>query len=402
MTRALVRMPRALSIALVYVTARAVTALMLVAAASASTAGSRFGAAATVGDLSLGWDAQWYWYIAVNGYPSTLPTTAQGVGENAWAFMPLYAWASNAVGSLFGSWGVGAVIVSLLCGYLACLVLFRLLAPRTGRIAAFWAVVFFAAGPLGALFQVGYAESAFLLLLFLGLDALVRRRYGLLYAIIPVMGFVRPGVLAFALMLGLVLALRWWRRRTDPLSSREIVHFFALGALAVAVGFAWQVIAGIVTGDPGAYLETELAWRRNWSTGETTGFLPFEGWVSAAQFWFAFWGLPPWLGVVVLVLLVAGFGGVLLRGPGVRRLGPELRLWSASYALYLLAVFFPQSSTLRLLVPLSPLWGAVAAPRGSARATRMLRVGVLALGLALQWLWIWNVYAMGDTFWRVP
>ena len=67
---------------------------------------------------------------------------------------------------------------------------------------------------------------------------------------------------------------------------------------------------------------------------------------------------------------------MLLFEPHVRRLGVELRLWSASYLLYLLLVFFPQSSIFRLLVPLSPLWGAFALPRSTA-----WRIGVLAAGL---------------------
>ncbi|MDF2554392.1 MAG: putative integral rane protein, partial [Microbacterium sp.] len=87
----------------------------------------------------------------------------------------------------------------------------------------------------------------------------------------------------------------------------------------------------------------------------------------------------------------------LLFARPVRRVGVEIRLWSAAYLLYLLAVFFPQSSLFRLLVPLSPLWGAVAAPRSI-----VWRLGVLAAVLAAQWCWIYNMYALGDTFWRVP
>jgi len=88
---------------------------------------------------------------------------------------------------------------------------------------------------------------------------------------------------------------------------------------------------------------------------------------------------------------------ILLLAPGVRRLGMEIRLWSASYLLYLLAVFFPQSSTFRLLVPLSPLWGAVAVGRHPA-----WRIGVLIAGLAGQWWWIYNMYALGNTLWQIP
>ncbi|WP_417503497.1 hypothetical protein [Microbacterium sp.] len=390
--------PVALRIAVVYVAARATTTIFLLIAASLSTSFSRFGADAGLEDFILGWDAQWYWLVAESGYPTELPRTESGdVAENAWAFMPVFAFAAKAVGFLFGSWGVGALLISLAAGYLACLALHRLLRDRIGASAALWAVVFFAAGPIAAMFQVGYAETLFLLLLFLALDATIRHEYGRLYLLIPVMAFTRPGILAFALYLGLHGVVRWFRRKQEPLSGREITHIVALGALATAAGFAWQLIAGVVTGDPGAYLATELAWRRHWIVGGVDGFLPFEGWVQASQFWFALWGMPQWGGPVALVVLVAAAAVTLLRSPQVRALGGDLRLWSASYLLYLLAVFFPQSSTFRLLLPLSPLWGAVAVPR-----SRWWRVGVVALCLLGQWLWIYHVYALGSTFWQVP
>ena len=96
--------------------------------------------------------------------------------------------------------------------------------------AAMWAVAFFAAGPLAALFQLGYAESLCLLWLFLALWCVMRRRYAWLYALIPLMAFTRPGVLAFALFLGLFGIWRWFSRRREPLPAREIVHIVALGA----------------------------------------------------------------------------------------------------------------------------------------------------------------------------
>jgi len=390
--------PVALRVALIYLVARVVTTAFLIIAASLSTSFSRFGAGAGLIDFILGWDAQWYWLVAENGYPTELPLTESGdVAENAWAFMPVFAYAAKGIGFLLGSWGAGALLLSLVAGYLACLALHRLLRDRVGNSGAMWAVVFFAAGPIAAMFQVGYAETLFLLLLFLALDATVRRRYAWLYILIPVMAFTRPGILAFALYLGLHGLLRWFRRRQDPLAGREIAHILALGALATVSGFAWQAIAGIVTGDPGAYLATELAWRQHWITGGVEGFIPFEGWIQASQFWFALWGMPQWCGPLVLALLVAGVSAALLFSPQVRAVGADLRLWSASYLLYLLAVFFPQSSTFRLLLPLSPLWGAVAVPR-----SRLWRIGILTACLVGQWFWIYHVYALGSTFWQVP
>ncbi len=391
------RLPTLARIGIIYVLARLVTTGLLLLAAERSDAASRFGENAGIGSFIVGWDAQWYWLIAWEGYPQTLPLTETGqVAENAWAFMPVYAYTAQIVGAPFGSWGAGALLVSLVAGFFACVALHRLLRPRIGNSASLWAVAFFAWGPLAALFQVGYAEVLFVLLLLIALDLVGRRRYGWLYALIPVMAFTRPGILAFALYLGLHGILRWVRRRREPLPAPDVVHIIALGALATATGFGWQAIAGLVTGDPGAYLATELAWRRNWGVGEAA-FVPFDGWIQAARFWFVQWGMPGAWGIVALVVLVLAAAAALLLLPQVRRLGADLRLWGASYLLYLLAVFFPQSSTFRLLMPLTPLAGALAVPR-----SRTYRCTVLALCIAGQWLWIDQMYANGNTFWQVP
>lgn len=383
-------------IAIIYVAARLLTTGFLALAAALSGPASRFGADASIASFVVGWDAQWYWLVAWEGYPQTLPLNEAGqVAENAWAFMPVYAYAAQVIGLPFGAWGIGALLISLVAGFFACVMLYRLLHGRIGSSAALWSVAFFASGPLAALFQVGYAETLFILLLLISLDLVARRRFGWLYLVIPVMAFTRPGILAFSLYLALYGILRWVHRRRDPLPAREIVHIVALGLLAAATGFSWQVIAGVVTGDPGAYLATELSWRRNWGIGDSV-FIPFDGWVQGAQFWFSQWGLPGWLGIVALVLLVVA-AGLILFAPQVRRLGVDLRLWTASYLLYLLAVFFPQSSTFRLLIPLTPLVGALAVPR-----SRLYRVAVLALCVLGQWVWIFHMYAQGNTYWQIP
>lgn len=385
-------------IAVIYVGARIVTTLFFLLAAALSGPTSRYGVAPSLGELALGWDAQWYWLAAVSGYPTDLPLTPQGgVAENAWAFMPVYAYLAAGLGTLLGSWGAGAVVISLLAGFGASLALHRLLRDRIGDGAALWAVAFFACGPLAALFQVGYAESLFLLFLFLALRCVQRRQWGWLYVLVPTMGFTRPGILAFALFLALYGVHRFFRRRTDPLPRRDAVHVVALGIVAVAVGFSWQVLAAVVTGDPGAYLATELAWRRNWLGDAGGHFVPVEGWVQAAGFWFTQWGLGAGVGYVALVLLVLGVAAILLFAPQVKHLGVEVRLWSASYLIYLLLVFFPQSSIFRLLVPVSPLWGALAVPR--SRAWRLTVLGVALLG---QWWWIYNMYGLANTYWQIP
>lgn len=390
-------LPAALRIAAVYAAARLVTVGFILIAAALASPETQLPSGNPLSDFALAWDAQWYWTVAYDGYPSELPRDADGhVTENAWAFMPVYAYLAQAVAVALGAaWGVGGFLVSFVSGYLACLALHRLLRVRQGEGEAMWAVVLFACGPLAGLFHAGYAESLFLLLLFLALLCVVRRRWWWLYLLVPVMGFTRPGVLAFALLLGLYGIHRWLARRDDPLPAREIAHIVVLGALATAVGFAWQVIAAVVTGEPGAYLDTELAWRRSWVG--TEHFLPLEGWFQGADVWFGVWGLPAWLAPVAVVALMLAAAALLILPRAVRRVGPELRLWAGSYLVYLFLVFFPQSSVFRLLAPLSPLWGAFAAVR-----SRGVRIAVLALGLLGQWWWIWNMYGQGSSYWQVP
>ncbi|WP_426320220.1 hypothetical protein [Microbacterium sp. E-13] len=388
----------ALRVAAIYVAARLITTLFLFLTAELSGFGSRMGADAGLADTVVAWDGTWYWLVAYSGYPSRLPLTDGGqVAENAWAFLPLYPYLAQVVSLPFGQWGAGALIVSIIAGYGASLALYHLLRARLDESATLWAVAFFASGPMAALFQVGYAESLNLLWLFCALLCVARRRYAWVYLLVPLMAFTRPGVLAFALFLALFGLWRWSTRAREPLPRREIAHIVALGLLAVASGFAWQLVADWATGDPGAYLATELAWRRNWVAGDAV-FAPFEPLLAGTSFWFStMWHLPVALGYVVLAAVVALVAAALIGLPQVRRLGVEIRLWSASYLLYLLLVFFPQSSIFRLLVPLSPLWGAFAAPR-----SRLWRVGVLVVCLVGQWWWIYNMYALGNQTWQVP
>lgn len=387
----------ALWIVLIYAGARVVTTGLMLVASGISGPQSRFGVNPGLGPFIVGWDAQWYWWIAANGYPTQLPLTDTGaVAENAWAFMPVFAYLAQIVGLPFAYWGLGGLLVALASGLGCCFVLFAMMRDRIGERAALWSVALFASAPLAALFQVAYAESLFLLWLLLSIWCVQRRRYGWLYALIPLMAFTRPGVLAFALFLGLFGVWRWFRRDREPWGRAEVVHILALGGLAVLAGFTWQVIVGVVTGEPGGYLATELAWRRNW-IADGTSFIPFHGWFAGAEFWLRSWGAPAGTGVAVAVGVMLAAAAILLFVPQVRRLGVEVRLWSASYLVYLFAVFFPQSSLFRLLFPLSPLWGAVAAPR-----SRIWRVVALIACLVGQWWWIWNMYGLGNAYWQVP
>jgi hypothetical protein len=230
-------------------------------------------------------------------------------------------------------------------------------------------------------------------LLALALYLLLRRRYGLLFPVVAVMALTRPSGLAFALAVGLHIVHRWFTRARDPFPLADGILAAGLALFSLAMGFAWPIVAWVVTGSASAYTDTELAWRVPYIG--YTELMPFAPWIQGARFWGAQWNLGA-VALPLLFLLVGLFGVALFTRP-VRRLGADLRFWLASYALYLLAVFFPQSSTFRLLVPLFPMLGAVAQPK-----SRVYRVAVVVLCIAGQFGWLYVCWWVNGYDWTPP
>jgi len=162
-----------------------------------------------------------------------------------------------------------------------------------------------------------------------------------------------------------------------------------VGAVSVVSGFAWLLIAAAATGSLTSYLDTELAWRSAYVGYQAL--LPFTPWFLGADFW-----VPGPLGVIALFLLLGGFVGFMFT-PWVRRLGPDIRFWVASYVVYLLAVFFPQSSTFRLFLPVFPLWGALAQPR-----SWVYRLALVLLCVLGQVGWIHIAWWVDGYDWTPP
>jgi hypothetical protein len=342
------------------------------------------------------WDGHWYYIVSVVGYPSELPMTDDGhVGESAWAFMPAYPAVVRVLMLVTGlDFPVLAVIVSLGFALGAALMFYRLMHLVLPHSTALFAVVLFCFAPLSPILQVSYAESMYAFLLIVALYLLVQRRYWLMLPVIAVMALTRPSGLAFALAMLMHVIHRWWVREREPFPVPERVASVAVGLFSAFMGVAWLLIAWAVTGSPTAYTDTELAWRAPY-----VGYVelvPFTPWFQAAGFWAGWWGMPVPLVIGILVLFILGFFALLFT-PWVRRLGPDIRFWSASYALYLLAVFFPQSSTFRLLLPTFPLLGALAIP-----ASRIYRAALVLLFIAAQVGWVYVAWWVDGYDWTPP
>jgi Gpi18-like mannosyltransferase len=384
----------------VFVASRIVTTTILLVVASLQEVSDRTGDHPGLIEFSNIWDGQWYWSINLGGYPDAIPRTEDGdATENAWAFMPAYPFLLRIFTLVGIPFPVIAPIVSLLFAGAAALVFFRLMSRFLPAGSALFATALLCFAPLSTILQVSYAESMHLFLIFLALLLLVDRRYVLLVPVVIVMSLTRPSGLAFALALLLHLVHRFVTRARDPFPWRERLEVVAVGLLSAFAGVAWLLIAWAVTGEFTAYTDTEFAWRRGF--GVEGHFLPFAPWVQAAQFWFGqWWGIegPTLVALAaVAVIALAGAFAAFLFSPWAKRLGPDLRFWLASYALYLLAVFFPQSSVFRLLVPLAPALGALAVPRSP-----VWRASLLVLGVVGQVLWTYGLWRADVYDWTPP
>lgn len=155
------------------------------------------------------WDSEWYYRVATQGYPdsTSLPIGQDGrVGQNTWAFMPIYAYLSGGLaGLLSANYYACAVVVAWLGSALAALGLDAWMRPRVGKAASLLGVaIFFTCGP-AIILQLPYAESLGLALVAIGFAVLAKRRFAWAMVVFVLAAFTRP----IGVPLGAALGL-WW------------------------------------------------------------------------------------------------------------------------------------------------------------------------------------------------
>mgnify|MGYP000863595112 FL=1 len=155
------------------------------------------------------WDSEWYYRVATQGYPdsTSLPIGQDGrVGQNTWAFMPIYAYLSGGLaGLLSANYYTCAVVVAWLGSALAALGLDAWMRPRVGKAASLLGVaIFFTCGP-AIILQLPYAESLGLALMAIGFAVLAKRRFAWAMVVFVLAAFTRP----IGVPLGAALGL-WW------------------------------------------------------------------------------------------------------------------------------------------------------------------------------------------------
>ena len=331
-------------------------------------------------DYLTGWDADRYGQIAAQGYPASLPMNVAGdILPNNWAFLPVFPFLVRTLSGATGlGWQVVAVGISIVAGLGATWLLFVLLRAVTTPRSAWWGTVIFSFAPLSFLLVLGYSEGLFMMLMFGALLLAIKRQYIWILPLGLVAAYTRPGVLALALALGIIFLVRFFRRGVDPFPFRQWAGLFVTGITLAVAGLSWNHIAQAFTGTHNAYIRTEIGWWIDYVGNDE--FMPFTPWFRQAG---THLGI---VGIVLVIAVVVGFAMLIWSRP-VRRLGLIVVAYGFSYGLYLFAVFLPQQSTFRLIMPMSPLLGDERFS-STPRRRAMVIAGCLALQIvAILLLW---------------
>ena len=209
------------------------------------------------------WDSEWYYRVATQGYPdsTSLPIGQDGrVGQNTWAFMPIYAYLSGGLAKLLSAnYYTCAVVVAWLGSALAALGLDAWMRPRVGKAASLLGVaIFFTCGP-AIILQLPYAESLGLALVAIGFAVLAKRRFAWAMVVFVLAAFTRP----IGVPLGAALGL-WWvweelRARGLISTSRFAASFSSARVYADADPYAANYDAAVPVPNEAAIASFETA-----------------------------------------------------------------------------------------------------------------------------------------------
>ncbi|WP_329559547.1 hypothetical protein OG711_15995 [Streptomyces uncialis] len=358
--------------------------------------------------LSARWDSLWYARVVEHGYDFTL-TAPDGRVLSDMAFFPLLPWLERAVGAVtpLGP-GHAGLAISAVASLAAAWGIHRVVGTLYGARPAFFAVVVWAALPVGIVQSMAYSESLFTALAAWSLYGVLRGdwvRAGLLASLA---GLTRPVGLAVAAAVWAGMWLAWrrgvvtaarsgtdagpdtdtggdggagtnavtgpppWARTRSP--TRAGHRRMLLGALLAPVGAASYVLwVGVREGALFGYLDVQAAWGNG-----------FDGGVAFARF---VTGLP----LPAALGLTAGVAALLwLYWTGVRR-GQPLPLLVYSGVVLALALgssgYF--GSKPRLLMPAFPLLIPLAVALARARPRTSATVAVLATAVAAWYGAVW-------------
>jgi hypothetical protein len=333
--------------------------------------------------VSANWDGQWYWRIALHGYPHSLPLTPAGVVDrNEWAFAPLFPALSRLLMECTGvDFALAGTLLATSMSAVAVVIVYQLVSETAGTFPARATTLVLCTSMAAPVFQIAYTEGPALMLVALALLMLRRRRYPWTALVLACLALTRHILAPFLVVLAVHAALRWVddSRLGRPRHDYRPVVLLVLGTALAGV---WPLTAALVTGRLTAFTDTQAQWRRTADTG------PFGLFSVALELG----GVPA---LAALALFAVAVAWVVLR-PEAPAWGPEVRSWALAYPLYVLAVAPAAISLFRLLLIAFPLAWVFPDRGADHRRIQTVTLAVLVLtGLFLQWYWIRNFLVVG-------
>lgn len=207
------------------------------------------------------WDGNWYYKVAVDGYPAPLPVTPTGrVESSTAAFFPLYPLLTKGLMSLGIPFWVGGMLINLLASSAAVLLIVMVGVQYLDRRPAQLLGCLWTAFPVSAVLTTTYTEALFTVFGAAALLFTLRRRWILAGLAAALAGTVRAPGIVFAGAVGLAALVDLVRHR----DRRALIG----GALA-PLGFVVTVVGiGLRAGRLDAWRVTE---RDGWRTQLTYG-----------------------------------------------------------------------------------------------------------------------------------
>ncbi len=206
------------------------------------------------------WDADWYEFIARQGY------STEGYRVRAVAFFPLYPYLAR----FLGNWVGNPIYAGLILSNGACLfalwVLFKLWSRAAGAVEAQRAILLLLVFPGSFFLSAFYTEGLFLLLVAGAFYFFLAERYLLVGLLGMLASLTRPtGVLLFGVF-GAALAWHGWRGQRLPRAAMAICLIpLGLGLYALLLYSEGQ--------HPLAFLSAQSYWGREAALPFTTLFI---------------------------------------------------------------------------------------------------------------------------------
>ena len=209
-------------------------------------------------ELWGGSDAQWYLAIAEDGYPTrseieraTESSRPKLIAKTdvrlKYAFFPMWPLVIRVAGLFVPDLNAAAFLAANVLSLAALLLLYRVLAARSGRGAAFWTITLMACWPYGMFLHVPFTESLFLFLCAATFAACEKRRWHVAGVCIGLAMVTRPNGLALVAV-PLVQHAAWlWGRRPRAWKQSAGLLWLLLGVIPVG---AFLIHNTLKTGDP--------------------------------------------------------------------------------------------------------------------------------------------------------